>query len=114
MNGMSAYEFTRFEADFTAKEVAQYYDLGTIEFMIGYNNPDRNLREEPEYIDADSVFYELTMSCSYEEALNWAKYWTMNAIAYGNQTRNRDWMHKFLAAYDLYTYLLSQKNVGVN
>lgn len=111
---MNAYEFTRFEADFTAKEKAKSYDLGTIEFLIGYNNPNRNFREEPEYKEAYDMFIELTMSCSYNEAVSWAKYWTMNAIAYGNQTKDRKWMVFFLAANDLYTYLLSQRSVGVH
>lgn len=112
MKSLSAYEFTRFEADFTAKEVARKYDLGTIAFMIAYSNPNRNLREEREYKEASDIFYELTMSCTYEEAVKWAAYWTANAIAYGNQTKCSDWMHKFLAANDLYEYLLSQRCAG--
>lgn len=109
---MNAYEFTRFEADFTAREVSKKYDLGTIEFMIHYNNPGKDFSQDPEYIDAYNTFMELTMSCTYNEAIKWAHYWIVNAIAYGNQTKNKDWMQKFLAANDLYVYLLSQRSVG--
>lgn len=111
---MNAYEFTRFEADFTAKEKARGYDLGTIEFLIQYNNPTIDFPSTEKYKEAYDMFLELTMSCSYNEAVNWAKYWVMNAIAYGNQTKDRDWRYFFMAANDLYKYLLSQKSVGVH
>lgn len=111
---MTAYEFTRFEADFTAKEKAATYDLGTIRFLIGYNNPGKDFTADARYEQAYDMFIELTMGCDYGEAVNWAKYWVMNAIAYGNQTKDRDWMYFFLAADDLYSYLLSQKCVGVH
>jgi hypothetical protein len=110
---MTAYEFTRFTADYTAKEVAKKYDLGTLEFLINYHSTE-NLRETPEYEEAKDIFYELTMSCNEAEAINWAKYWIMNAIAYGNQTKNKDWRQKFLAANDLYEYLLSQRCTGIH
>lgn len=111
---MNAYEFTRFEADFTAKEKAKGYDLGTIEFLIQYNNPKRDFRSEAEYKEAYDMFIELTMSCNEKEAISWAKYWVMNSIAYGNQTKDRKWMVFFMAANDLYTYLLSNGCVGVH
>lgn len=110
---MNAYEFTRFEADFTAKEKVKGYDVGTVEYLIEYNAHGKNLRADAEYIDARDTFIELTMSCNEAEALNWLKYWAANAIAYGNQTRNKDWRHKFLAANDLYRGILSRRSVGV-
>lgn len=111
---MTAYEFTRFEADFTSNMKAQAYDAGTVEFQIGYNNPGRNFREESEYLDAQDMFMELTMGCNEAESIRWAQYWMANAIAYGIQTKNGDWRHKFLAANDLFNYLVSQRSTGVH
>ena len=111
---MNVYEFTRFEADYTSKVKAQGYDLGTIEFLIRYNNPDRNFEEEAEYKEARDVFLDVTMSCNEAEAVQWMEYFVVNAIAYGIATKSRDWMPKFLAANDLYTYLLSQRCTGVH
>lgn len=108
MAGMSAYEFTRFESDFTARERVKHYDARTVAFLIEYNSKAHNLREDKEYKDAKNVFIELTMSCNLNEAINWMRYWIANAMAYGNQTRNMDWRHKFLAAYDLLNHLYKE------
>lgn len=102
---MNGYEFTRFEANYTSKMKAQYYDAGTLSFMIEYNHPDRNLRDEFDYKDAKDWFIETTMSCNKDERINWMKYYMANAIAYGIQTKNPDWQHKFLAAYDLFIHV---------
>ena len=99
---MDAYEFTRFDADYTAKEATKDYDLKTIEYLIHYNNPTRDFRSEKEYEEAKDVFYDCTLSCDYDEAIRWMKYFVMNSIAYGNQTRDTKWMIFFLASYDIY------------
>lgn len=103
---MTGHEFTRFEADFTAKMKAKkYYDAGTVAYLIEYTNPGVDLQDSADYKDAKYWFVETTMSCTKEEALNWMGYYMANAIAYGIQTKNLDWRTKFLAAYDLYNKL---------
>ena len=102
---MTAYEFTRFESDFTSKMKAQAYDADTVKFQIEYAHKTSDIRGEAEYSDAENVFTELTMSCNMNEAIRWMQYWMANAIAYGIQTKNRDWQHKFLAAYDIFNRL---------
>ena len=102
---MTGYEFTRYEADFTSKTKAQAYDAATVAHMIAYNNPTADFRNDDDYIDAEHWFMETTMSCDKDEAINWMEYYMANAIAYGIQTKNRDWRTKFLAAYDLFNSL---------
>ena len=99
---MNAYEFTRFDADFTAKAKAGAYDIRTLAFLIDYHDKEKALRQSGDYADCKETFIELTMSCTEEEAKRWMEYWMANAIAYGLETQNRDWRTKFLAAYDIY------------
>ena len=107
MKALTAYEFTRFDADFTAKEKTQYYDMDTVEFLIRHYSKGVDLRSTPDYEDCKDTFIELTMSGDLDEAKGWMQYWMANAMAYGNQTRNLDWRTKFLAAYDIYKGLAS-------
>ena len=102
---MTGYEFTRFEADFTANMKAKAYDAGTVAYQIEYNNPAVDFRSEADYEDAKNWFIETTMSCNEREAINWMSYYMANAIAYGIQTKALDWRTKFLAAYDLFNSL---------
>lgn len=111
---MTGYEFTRFEADFTNKVKAQAYDAGTVAFQIKYNNPTIDFRSEADYEDAKNWFVETTMSCNEGEAINWMKYYMANAIAYGIQTKNKDWRTKFLAAWDLFNSLTKGKSAMSN
>ena len=99
--GMTAYEFTRFDVDFTAKVKAQAYDANVIALQIEYAHKEDSPREHEEYEDAKHTFIELTMSCDREEALGWMRFWMVNALAYGIATKERDWQYKYLAAYDL-------------
>ena len=109
MKALSAYEFTRFDADFTAKEKTQYYDLRAVEFLIEYRAKGVDLRKTDDYKECKDTFIELTMSGDLEEAISWMEYWMANAMAYGNQTRNLDWRTKFLAAYDIHEGLLKHR-----
>lgn len=98
---MTGYEFTRFEADYTSKVKAQSFQANTLAFQIKYSNPDKDLRKQPEYLDAEGAFLDCTMSCTKAEALKWLTYWQANAIAYGIATQDRKWGYFFLAAYDI-------------
>ena len=106
---MIGYEFTRFEADFTNKVKAQAFDASTVVFLISYNNPTIDFRSESDYKDSKNWFLETTMSCTGKEAIGWMKYYMANAIAYGIQTKNKDWRTKFLAAWDLFNSLTNGK-----
>ena len=111
---MTGYEFTRFESDFTSKAKAQAYDAGTVAHLISYNNPGVDFRSEADYKDAKNWFIETTMSCTEKEAIGWMKYYMENAIAYGIQTKNKDWRTKFLAAYDLFNSLTKGRTAMSN
>ena len=102
---MTGYEFTRFEADYTSRVKAQVYDARMVAFQITYNNKGYDFRQDSDYEDAKDWFIETTMSCNEGEAIRWMEYYMANAIAYGIQTKARDWRTKFLAAYDLFNSL---------
>ena len=102
---MDMYEWTRLDIDWQSKVKAQAYEASIVAFQIEYNHKDTDLRQEQEYKDAQDCFIELTMSCDKDEATAWMKGWMEDAIAYGISTKNRDWQHKFLAAYDLFNDL---------
>lgn len=101
---MNGYEFTRFEADFTAKVKAQHYDVVEVQRSI-VARANTDLRKTADYDDAKDWFIDTTMSCTQREAISWMNYYMANAIAYGIQTKNLDWRTKFLAAYDLFIEL---------
>lgn len=107
--GMTGCEFTRLDADFTSNTKAQAYDARTVAFQIEYNNPDVDFRKDADYEDAKFWFIESTLSCDEDEAINWMKYYMVNAIGYGIKTKNLDWRTKFLAAYDLFNSLTGGK-----
>ena len=105
---MTGYEFTRFEADFTAKMKAKNlaFDSKTLQ-MACVKSVGEDYKNNADYKDAKEWFIETTMSCDQEEAVNWMKYYMSNAIAYGIQTQNLDWRTKYLAAYDLFNSLVA-------
>ena len=98
---MTAYEFTRFEADYTSKVRARTYDANMLASLLIQSNPGKNLREQPEYKDAEDMFYETTQSCNRDEAIGWLSYYRANAIAYGLATGDRAWGYFYLAAHDI-------------
>lgn len=99
---MNAYEFTRPEREVPLEYIVNptKYDIEMVAHKI-----KTTVADEPEYKDSLDTFIKLTMSCDLEEAKYWTKLWMRDAIAYGLQTKNRDWQHKFLAAYDIYNSL---------
>lgn len=102
---MNAYEFTRFEADFTNTLKAKSYNITDMAKKIYATSGGRDFRKDSHYKECEDMYVELTMSCDKKEAIGWMQYWMVNAIAYGIQTKNLDWKCKFLAAYDLYNSL---------
>ena len=98
---MTAYEFTRFEADYTSKVRAREYDADMLASLLIQRNPNKNLREQKEYKDADFMFFEVIQSCDRQEARGWLQYFMANAIAYGLSTHDTDWGYFFLVAYDM-------------
>ena len=106
---MNAYEFTRFDADYTYKARAYACETSVVALQIELAHKDCDAREQVHYTECKDVFIELTMSCNKQEAIKWMKYWMANALAYGIKTKNVDWQYKFLAAYDLFNSLTSNK-----
>lgn len=107
---MNAYEFTRFESDFTSKVKAPAYDARIVAMMAArsFEKNCKDYKQDPDYIEARHVFIDTTMSCNQREAVQWLQYYMANAIAYGIQTKNLDWKTKFLAAWDLYRQMPSK------
>jgi len=101
---MNAYEFTRMDIDFQSRIKAQAYEAKVLEMTIKARH-DYDIREDEEYKDAHDTFIELTMSCTKEEAIWWMKKWMADAIAYGLESQECDWQHKFLAALDIFNSL---------
>lgn len=99
------YEWTGLDIDWQSKIKARAYEASVVAFKIEYSHKDTDLRQEQEYKDAKDCFIELTMSGTEAEAIQAMKMWMADAIAYGISTKNRDWQHKFLAAYDLFNSL---------
>lgn len=109
---MNGYEFTKFESDFTSVCKARAYEASIVAFQIEYSNPGVDFRKDADYKDAQFWFLETTQSCNRAEAIKWMAYYMSNAIAYGIQTKNKDWRTKFLAAYDLYNGLCPNIDVS--
>ena len=104
---MKGYEFTRFEADFTANMRAKSYEASVVaeQARQAFEKAGTDYKADADYEDAKHWFLETTMSCDHDEAVNWMKYYMANAIAYGIQTKNLDWRTKFLAAWDIFVSL---------
>lgn len=101
---MTGYEFVKFEVDFESRIKAQSYEICKVANKCKrvFDDSQSNYWQDPDYIDAKHCFIETTASCSKDEAIDWMRYYMVNAIAYGIQTKNLDWMPKFLAAWNLY------------
>lgn len=111
---MTGYEFTKIDLDFTSVLKAKAYDASVVamQAMQAFDKVGVDYQADPDYKDAKYWFIETTMSCDQDEAVNWIKFYMVNAIAYGIQTKNLDWRTKFLAAWDLFKDLTSSP-VGV-
>ena len=66
---------------------------------------DPDIRNGKDYEDVDFRAHELTMSCDREEAIEWMKHWSIDAICYGIETKDLKWKSLFLATYDIYERL---------
>ena len=107
---LTPYEFTRINPDRDFSMIATKYlhyntsdtNLGIVASRIVSSNPNKDLRKEPEYLDAKFLFIELTMSCDESEAKSWIKSWLLDAIGYGIETKDHKWMLLYLAAHDIY------------
>lgn len=108
MKKLSGYEFTDINyvmnqlESWKAQKIVQQYDASTIAFKIEYDNPNWDIRNDADYKDARYWFIETTASCDPEEAMNWMEMYMACAISYGVETKNLDWMSKYMAAYDLF------------
>lgn len=59
------------------------------------------IRSSELYKEAKEFYIDETMSCDEEEATRELKLWEKDAIAFGYETKDRDWRVFFLAAFDL-------------
>jgi hypothetical protein len=63
---MTAYEFTRFEADRTHLLKVKGYDIDTIAFQIDYSNPGKDcFRDTKEYAEHEMTFRDVTEKNKY-------------------------------------------------
>lgn len=108
---LNGYEFTRFEANYADKVKAQAYEASILAWKCA-SSIFGDYKEEADYKDASFWLYEVTSSCDKKEAIDWMKYFMVNAIAYGIQTKNLDWKTKFLAAYDIFVELTGGRFTG--
>ena len=77
------------------------YDVNVIAFLL------RDYRETKAYKRELGRIYDLTISCSKDEAINWATKFMMDAIGSANGTRNDELRVRFLAAYDVRQSLIA-------
>jgi len=100
---MTAYEFIRARV----KRIAEINDysyrpenLERILVKVADSN-GKDLRRQREYREAIDAFVDITMSCDLGEAIGTLGYFREKAVAYGVQTKDKNWGYFFLAAYDL-------------
>lgn len=98
---MTAYEFIKNDVSVIDRKKVDLYDADMLVSILEKVNSGKNLREQKEYRDAWDSFIDCTMSCDRGEAIGWMRYWMGKAIAYGLETKRREWGYFFLAAYDL-------------
>lgn len=104
---MTAYEFTKYNADFRNILKVRSYDINVVSEKININDPKHNyFRYTKEYKEASNIFIDLTMSCNKGEAIHWMEKWMIDALAYGVETKDLDWRSFFMAAYDIHASLL--------
>lgn len=99
---MNAYDFINYKAGDKHKAEAVKYDLGAVASKILASNAGKDLRQEEEYKNTQCAYFDATGACDRRECMRWMKYFMRSAIAYGLQTQNKDWIIKFLVAYDTY------------
>lgn len=98
-----AHNLSKFDADHFVKTKASTYNVDIVALQLTGGTTDH--RKNPKYKIADNLYFDLTSSCTKQEAKNWAVYFISNSLAYGIQMQDMDWVYMFLAAYDLYKEL---------
>ena len=106
---MTAYEFINYDAGYEYRQKALQCCMQRVYQLILINNPGRDFTTELEYKDAENIFYDVTGSCDKGEACDWLMDFMVQAVAYGFETKNLDWQHKFLAAHNILKNLLDQR-----
>lgn len=96
---MDGYRFISFEAAASVQKRAQACRIGKVAEKV---LAEDGVRGSEAYEDAMEWFRTTIEGLEKRLAAEWARYFMVNAIAYGIQTGEKDWIPKFLAAYDLY------------
>lgn len=99
---MTALEFIKFRPDWMAKSfkrAERAFDSDVLAMKA--KESIKNYKNNSDYNETLELLYDVTMSCSKQEAIKWAEYYMKTAIVYGLDSKNLDWRTKFLASYDL-------------
>lgn len=109
---MTAYDFikARITIDEHSRLNGTVYDNDYLVRLLENKNSDKNLREQPDYVQAQDAYIDVTMSCDRGEAIDCMKYFMEKAIVYGLKTGDKFWGYLFLAAYDLKKELMGGYN----
>lgn len=91
---------TREIPQYKMNELAKKVEMSFVKAGDSYQNDD--------YYDSQEWMMEVTSSCDKEEAIDWMKYFMDKAVIYGKKEKNKDWKTKYLAAYDMYCYLVEE------
>lgn len=111
---MTAYEFLNWtpsaEAYMKATE-KRYSDAPLLRTKIelAFKSDPRKFDD---YKESKNLFIDVTMSGTIDEAICYMERLMVDAVAYGIETKNKDWQTKFLAAYDILVSLCGTKRNG--
>ncbi len=100
---MDGYRFLRFEASPEYQLRAQGYAEKAAELAGRLTEGAEDIRSTSGYKDSKEWLMMATEGAEEHLKAEWMRYYMVNAIAYGLQTKGLDWREKFLAAHDLYT-----------
>lgn len=98
---MTAYEFINARIKRNSLVYSDWYKPSHLEKILIDSNKGKDLRKQREYQDAQDMFIDVTMSCDMEEAIGSLEFFREKAVAYGLETKDKNWGYFFLAAYDL-------------
>lgn len=98
---MTAYEFIKARVKRNNLVYSDWYRPSHLEKVLIDSNKGKDLRRQREYHDAQDAFIDVTMSCDLEEAIGSLEFFREKAVAYGLETKDKNWGYFFLAAYDL-------------
>ena len=112
---MTPYEFVKTDyTSYLASKKIGYLDLKSYYTTLAVRNNLFAIRDMKEYIAAQDIYYEVTMSCDLEECYSHLTYFMVNAIAYGYKTCNKSWIFYFLAAWDSRKELNAYENQNIS